>query len=256
MNAGRAAWVLRATCLVMAHPLEAVDRLRGRLERHRAKRESPPVFGVAEGVMVAIHRLLGASYPCWCEPGFLGEWSEASGGVPPAGHDADPALAAAVWAGATHVRAVRAVETGVARGLTSRIFLCATRRWGGELWSIDLPPMYRGWESRWGELVPGQDLARWHLQRGSSRRWLPRVLRGGPAWDMAILDSSHTTPTVRFECQTVWPALRTGGLLVVDDVDKSSGFFDFASGAGISSWTVVSHQVKGGAVAIAVKDGP
>lgn len=256
MNAQWTAWVLRATCLVVTHPLEAVDRFRGRLERRREKRGSAPVFGAAEGAMVEIHRLLGAAYPCWCEPGFLAEWGGLARNAVPVGHDADPALAAAVWAGATHVQAVRGVETGVARGLTSRIFLGATRSWGGELWSIDLPPMYRGWASQWGELVPEQDRSRWHLQRGSSRRWLPRVLRTAAAWDMAILDSSHTTPTVRFECRTAWSALRRGGLLVVDDVDKNCGFFDFTSGAGLSNWTVVSHQEKGGAVGIAVKDGP
>jgi predicted O-methyltransferase YrrM len=146
------------------------------------------------------------------------------------------------------------VETGVARGVTSRFLLLATREWDGHLWSVDLPPVYAGWRGEWGEAVEDALRDRWHLVRGSSRRLLKAVLRWAGAVDVAVLDSDHTTRTVRLECLAAWPALRAGGILLVDHVDRNRGFAQFVGAAGCRSWFVAHHALKEGLVGVARKE--
>jgi hypothetical protein len=62
---------------------------------------------------------------------------------------------------------------------------------------------------------------------GSSRRRLPALVSTLGGVDLFIHDSMHTTRNVAFELRQVWPALRPGGLLVVDDVEKNSAFATF-----------------------------
>ena len=57
--------------------------------------------------------------------------------------DADIELGRAAWCLARHLCPARVIETGVARGLSTRILLEALERNAGRghLWSIDLPPL-------------------------------------------------------------------------------------------------------------------
>jgi hypothetical protein len=45
--------------------------------------------------------------------------------------------------------------------------------------------------------------------------------------DVFVHDSLHTGRNVAFELDTVWPALRTGGVAIVDDIDHSVGLHGF-----------------------------
>ena len=81
------------------------------------------------------------------------------------------------------------------------------------------------------------------------------MLRSAGAVDLAVLDSNHTTRTVRFECLAVWPRLRAGGILLVDDVDRNRGFDQFLAASGCRSWFVAHHSLKGGLVGVAQKEG-
>jgi hypothetical protein len=59
-------------------------------------------------------------------------------------NDGEPELVRAVWCLTRHLRPANVVETGVARGFTSRFILEALERNGaGHLWSIDYPPPLR-----------------------------------------------------------------------------------------------------------------
>lgn len=56
--------------------------------------------------------------------------------------DGDARLGRLAWCLTRHLRPEFVVETGVARGLTTRVILEAMDRNGrGRLWSIDLPPL-------------------------------------------------------------------------------------------------------------------
>jgi hypothetical protein len=56
--------------------------------------------------------------------------------------DGEPGMIRAVWCLLRHLRPEKVIETGVARGFTSRFILEALERnSAGHLWSIDLPPV-------------------------------------------------------------------------------------------------------------------
>jgi hypothetical protein len=45
--------------------------------------------------------------------------------------------------------------------------------------------------------------------------------------DLFIHDSLHSERNVRFEGDRAWAAIRTGGAIVIDDIDASRGFRSF-----------------------------
>lgn len=143
--------------------------------------------------------------------------------------DGDTALAEAVWCAVRHLQPETVLETGVARGVTSRIVLEALERNGtGVLWSIDLPhPFDPTLHGQTGAAVPERCRPRWHYVRGSSRRRLADVIeRIGPV-GLFIHDSLHTTRNTLFELERVGAALQPGGLVVVDDANMNEGFSRF-----------------------------
>jgi predicted O-methyltransferase YrrM len=144
-------------------------------------------------------------------------------------NDGDPALLNAVWCLTRHLRPTTVVETGVARGLTSRIVLEAMQRNGlGHLWSVDLPPVLdRHQVNEIGIAVPQRLRKRWTYIEGSSRRRLPKLLSQLSEIDLFIHDSMHTDDNVRFEMDLAWKALRPGGAIVVDDIDLHRAFHTF-----------------------------
>jgi hypothetical protein len=145
-------------------------------------------------------------------------------------NDGDPALCEAVWRLTRHLRPSKVVETGVARGMTSRIVLEALHRNSiGHLWSIDLPPaLDRHQVNQIGIAVPRRLMDRWTYIEGSSRRRLPTLLSNLGKIDLFIHDSMHTEDNVSFEMKLAWGALRPGGAMIVDDIDLNRAFYDFA----------------------------
>jgi predicted O-methyltransferase YrrM len=145
--------------------------------------------------------------------------------------DADAAVGRALWCILAHSSPRVVVETGVARGLTTRVALEALERRGeGTLWSVDVPPLIaRDLAAQTGAAVPDELRRRWKLVVGSSRRRLAGVLAQAGAVDVFVHDSMHTSRNIRFELETVWPALRTGGVAVVDDIGRNGAFAAFVA---------------------------
>jgi hypothetical protein len=186
-----------------------------------------------------LHESIGVAYPCDVTADFWASWVEVlaeleAKGIRPGPesfqwwNDGDAALVRAMWCLTRHLKPKRVVETGVAHGVTSRFILEALRRNGeGHLWSIDLPPLERNWREQVGAAVGDRHADQWTYIRGSSRRRLPELLSRLGQIDLFIHDSLHTERNVRFELDRAWAALRTGGVLVVDDVDANWGFRSF-----------------------------
>jgi predicted O-methyltransferase YrrM len=143
--------------------------------------------------------------------------------------DGDPATARALWCLTRHLRPTNAVETGVARGVTTRVILEAMERNGyGRLWSIDLPPQLRPHQNHEiAAAVPADRRERWTLVEGSSRRKLPPLLDRLGTIELFVHDSRHTTQTLRFELARVWSHLAAGGVAVADDIDLNHGLPSF-----------------------------
>ena len=225
-------------------------------------------YKVEEHFGPAFHELLGLPWPCDEREGFNGVWSDIEGELASLGlafgrwtygeySDADPALGEVTWCAVRHLRPQKVIETGVARGVTSRIILEAMDLNGaGHLWSVDLPhPLRPEIHHETAMAVPTDRRGRWTYVRGSSRQQLPALVSRLENVGMFVHDSLHTARNMRFELRTVWPALDRGGLVLVDDVDNQS-FRDFVQESG-GPPSVVMRSGDGPWMFGAVrKDGP
>ena len=220
--------------LTAMDPVEAWIKLRSRFaelpERHRPRfRESP--YTVTNDWERRLHHILGVTWPCPATAEFWNLWPEvltpfitrgvhigrgAFGGW----GDGEPGLARAAWCLVRHLKPANVVETGVARGFTSRIILEALERNGaGHLWSIDLPPLlHPDLHAQIGAAVGDRLRHRWSYIKGSSRRRLPQLLKEIGEIDLFIHDSAHTEDNVRFELDRAWARLKPGGAVMADDI--------------------------------------
>ena len=118
------------------------------------------------------------------------------------------------------------VETGVAHGVSSAFLLAALRvNGGGELHSVDLPPLRRGAARFWGIAVGAAgDTSGWNLYRGASRRVLPELFERLDGVGLFVHDSSHTYRNMAYELDLAWKYLPTGGVLLTDDPERNAAF--------------------------------
>jgi Methyltransferase domain len=201
-------------------------------------------YQVEEDFGPAFHELLGLPWPCAELEHFQVVWSDIERDLAALGlavgrwtygeySDADPALGSVTWCAVRHLRPEKVIETGVARGVTSRLILEAMSLNGdGHLWSVDLPhPLRPELHNETGSAVSPEIRDRWTYVRGSSRSRLPALVSRLGKVDMFVHDSLHTARNMRFELRTVWPAMDRGGLVLVDDVENQA-FRDFVQEAG------------------------
>ncbi|HEX2506215.1 MAG TPA: class I SAM-dependent methyltransferase [Gaiellaceae bacterium] len=244
----RLGYVGRAGTSMLRDPWAGLERVRGRIDRRRDRRAWRELGSSREDVYApdpswsrSLHALLGAGWPCDAMARFHAVWKETVGSLAAAGlsvglatyggwNDADPAMSEGIWCLVSHLRPRRVLETGVARGLTSRVILEGLERNGeGRLWSIDLPHLDTRLHDQIGTAVPEDLRARWTYVPGTSRSRLRPVLEEVGELDLFVHDSLHTGRNVRFELETVWPALRPGGAMVVDDIGHSLAFDAFTA---------------------------
>ncbi len=122
------------------------------------------------------------------------------------------------------------IETGVASGLSSFIFLLAfSKNNRGHLYSIDLPQKDKDYlpsEKTIGWLVPDSMKDSWTLQLGDSKKILPNLLNELKECDLFLHDSDHSYEHMKWEFETVWPFLNQA--LLADDINTNNAFDDFA----------------------------
>lgn len=222
----------RASAAIAARPAEGIERTVERVVEWWDVHRRPWQYDPVDGCEQELARLLGAAPPD--EHDFPNVWGSALDDLRARGlrpgrgafggwDDGDVRLGRLAWLLVRHLRPEIAVETGVARGLTTRIVLEAMERNGtGRLWSIDLPPLIQEeLAAETGAAVPPRLHHRWTLVTGSSRRRLPQLVRTKSRVDLFVHDSMHTTRNVDFELECIWPALRAGGAVLIDDVERN-----------------------------------
>jgi hypothetical protein len=253
MDSSRLAGYIRLT---REHPIETSDRARARIELALTKkllaRGRRVAYEVTPEWNRCFHELQGAGWPCEDAEGFNALWRELKSELPgfPRGHDADPAFARATWCATLHSKPEFLIETGVARGVTSRMMLEAmARNRRGHLWSVDLPPMMTDWNTSLAVAVPqGALRSRWKYVRGASRRRLPQIVDVLGSIDVFVHDSIHTPSNVKFELDLAWRMLRPGGLLLVNGIDRSTAFRRFLRRSSPANWLICQLDGERGEV--------
>jgi hypothetical protein len=268
----RIGYTMRVSYVMLRHPRDGVERVRGRIDRRRDKRElmalsRPPSehYAAAADWAPVLHKAIDAPWPCQESEQFGKAWDATVSGLAAAGlrvglasyrgwNDGDRAQAEAIWCLVAHLRPEIVVETGVAHGLTSRVILEGLHRNGtGRLWSVDLPAVDPALHQEIGVAVPEDLRSRWTYVEGTSRRRLPELVHRFQHVDLFIHDSLHTARNTCFELNTVWPALPPGGVAVVDDIDHSLGFSRFIERAAPGEWFAARHVTGSGLWGAAIK---
>jgi predicted O-methyltransferase YrrM len=268
----KAGYVTRGSANILRHPIAGIERVRGRLDRHKDRRALaaaglPPVelYQAIADCRPRLHEAIGAAWPCSATASFDEVWSGAIGDISAAGlrtglasyagwNDGDRAQAEAIWCLVSHLQPQQVVETGVAHGITSRVVLEGLQRNGsGQLCSVDLPAVDPQLHSEIGVAVPASLRSRWTYVAGTSRQQLPRIMREVAQLDLFLHDSLHTQRNLCFELDVIWPALRAGGVAVVDDIDHSLGFMEFVGRAKPAVWIAAQHVTGDGLWGIAIK---
>jgi predicted O-methyltransferase YrrM len=136
-----------------------------------------------------------------------------------------------------------AIETGVLHGLTTAFLLRALEKNGhGKLISIDLPSYPVSGPSNkdgYNAVLPvGKDPGwvvskarhgkRWDLRLQASTDVLPALGSVADELGFFLHDSDHTFETMWFEMDWAWDRLVDGGVLVCDNIEASTAFYEFA----------------------------
>jgi hypothetical protein len=207
----------------------------------RMQMKSQPGYEADEAWDEHLHALVGAPWPCpqrqrlgdlLAEIGALLDARGLAYGRHTYGgySDADDSFGLAAWCSVLHTQPEVVVETGVARGVTSRIVLEALQENDrGHLWSIDLPhPFDRQLHGQTGAAVTDACRPRWsYLEGSSSQRMPPLVAKVGHV-DLFIHDSLHTAKNTVFEMEQAASAMPRRGVMLVDDISTHEGFASFA----------------------------
>jgi len=226
---------------IATDPLEVWLRLLAKFFERQERHKPLPRYEVDADWERGLHMSLGVPWPCQDSAEFWALWPQVIESLQNKGlgvgvgyfggfNDGEPELVRAIWCLTRHLRPAKVVETGVARGVSSRFILEALERNGaGRLWSIDQPPpLDPELNEQVGAAVNVRCRRRWSYIQGSSRRRLPRLLASLESIDLFLHDSIHTEYNTRFELEQAWSVLRPGGVLVADDIDLNRTFHSFA----------------------------
>jgi len=207
----------------------------------RQRHGSDQPYQVDEAWDEHLHALLGTAWPCPLEQRLdelvadIGAMLAAKGlgyGRYTYGcfSDGDPSLCRAIWCTILHTQPEVVIETGVARGVTSRIVLEALgQNDRGHLWSIDQPyPFDHRLHVQTGAAITDACRARWSYLEGTSRQRLPTLITEVGHVEVFIHDSLHTAKNTLFEMEQAASAITSGGVMLVDDIKTHEGFASFS----------------------------
>lgn len=125
------------------------------------------------------------------------------------------------------------IETGVANGFSSWVILNAMHKNGkGKLYSIDLPGNdtnadYNLPSEQIGRVVPEILRSNWSLRLGDGKQLLPALMQELGQIDVFFHDSDHSYEHMKFEFEQSFPYIRSGGLILSDDIHKNNSFEEF-----------------------------
>lgn len=149
-----------------------------------------------------------------------------------------------------YTQAQTVLETGVAYGWSSLALLLSLRnRASSRLYSVDLPYLELH-NDRWvGIVVPESLRGQWTLYRMADREGAPRAIQAAGLFDLVHYDSDKSYSGRLATYHLIWSALRTGGILVSDDIGDNPAFRDFCQEIGIEP-AVIEYERKYQGIAV------
>jgi hypothetical protein len=252
-NGNRAAdlglFLARAGYNALTRPREAIDRIRNFRDARRERAERWQLHPNNGDPYEAVHRFLDVDACEVCRSEFRAVWDGTQRRiVRSTRHDGSTSFALALWIVTRHVMPERAIETGVAQGISTACILEAMALNGrGHLWSIDVPPLGATWHGVVAAAVRQEVRDRWTYVRGGLRRELAPLVCDLGDLDLYVHDSIHTYRNMRDEYALAWPALRPGGVLISDDITVNTAFEEFSRG---KAALALAEPLKLGAVGI------
>ncbi len=229
---------------------EAWRKLRSRLSTHRDVATSCAQRAVSADEALAI--VLGTDLPTirahMNSPSLSAILIELENYEPPVEEMGGAAYLELCYAVIRIMRPSVIIETGVGYGYSTAAILQALQdNASGHLHSVDLPAFRPGTLAHIGAAVPPalRESGRWDLRLGPDRRLLPPLLEELDVVDVFFYDSDKTYDGMLGSWGLAWPKLRSGGLLVADDVHLHSALFDFAAELGLTPSIVAKPSGRG-----------
>jgi hypothetical protein len=131
---------------------------------------------------------------------------------------------------AEYLQATHVIETGVAFGWSSLALLLSLRnRPTAKLVSTDLSYPRGNSEQYVGCVVPTDLQNQWMVIPYPDRQALPRAFKILPLIDLCHYDSDKTYEGRAWAYPRLWAALRSGGILISDDISDNFAFRDFCA---------------------------
>lgn len=128
-----------------------------------------------------------------------------------------------------YLKSNNAIETGVAYGWSSLAILLSLKERNGVLYSSDMPYLGKENDQYVGCVVPDGLKSNWKIFRYADRESLPKIFKIQNSVDFIHYDSDKAYNGRMWAYQILLKRLRSGGILMSDDVGDNGAFMDFCS---------------------------
>ncbi len=133
-----------------------------------------------------------------------------------------------IYAVCENLKAVKALETGVAYGWSSSAILQSINKRSGKLISVDMPMLKQADYHMIGVAVDENLMSNWELLREPDRYGLNKAIKKlNYSFDLAHYDSDKTYYGRKWSQPLIWKYLRKGGVFISDDIEDNLAFKEF-----------------------------
>ena len=133
-----------------------------------------------------------------------------------------------IYAVCENLKAVKALETGVAYGWSSAAILQSISKRSGKLISVDMPMLKQTDYHLIGVAVDENLKSNWELLREPDRHGLNKAIKKhNYSFDLAHYDSDKSYYGRKWSQPLIWKYLRKGGVFISDDIEDNLAFKEF-----------------------------
>lgn len=125
------------------------------------------------------------------------------------------------------LKAEQSLETGVAYGWSSLAALLSLKKRNGTLYSSDMPYLGKDNDKYVGCVVSEDLRENWKLFRFADKESLPKIFGEQKVFDFIHYDSDKSYNGRMWAYPILWDRLRSGGILMSDDIGDNAAFMDY-----------------------------